>query len=156
MEIEKSYITSKLLFEAVAKCLEKNQQAEFIVTGMSMWPLICHGRDSVVVESVVPEQVKKGDIVLLRVNENRYLLHRVTKAPPDTIETTGDGNCFRDGAFPRSCVAARVAAVTRNGKKIDCNRMPWPLLAQLWMALFPCRKYIFALWFRIRPYIRRP
>lgn len=91
-----------------------------------MWPFLCHGRDSVVVESVAPEQVKKGDIVLLRVNENRYLLHRVTKASPDAIETTGDGNCFRDGAFPRSCIAARVAAVIRNGKKSTVTGCPGP------------------------------
>ena len=73
-----------------------------------MWPFLCHGRDQVVVEACRPDEIRKVDIVLLHTYLGNYLVHRVTGIKEDRFETTGDGNCFRDGYFPFSCLRARV------------------------------------------------
>lgn len=142
-------ISANELFSAMEELLAQGRQAAFVVTGMSMWPLLCHGRDRVVVEQCDPAALCKGDIVLLQTPLGNYLLHRITKIQGDLIQTTGDGNCFRDGFFPRSCVKARVVQVVRREKAIPCSAFRWRLVFALWMGLYPFRGTLLALLRRI-------
>lgn len=154
MESDKRLISSKVLFSAIAEQLAEHRQAAFTVTGMSMWPFLCHGRDQVIVEACRPKTLRKGDIVLLQTQIGDYLLHRITQVTAAGFVTTGDGNCLRDGEFSFSCVKAKVICLIRKGKRIDCNGWRWKIVSQIWMALFPIRKWIFKAWFYIRKYIR--
>ena len=150
--MKKRWISPEDLFCAVAEQLAENRRASFTVTGMSMWPFLRHGSDQVILSAVEPNAIRRGDIVLLRINQNRYLLHRVTKRTAEGIETTGDGNCFRDGFFPYSCVIGRAETLIRAGHRIDCGAWQWKLAFRCWMRLFPVRKPMMALWKRIRRY----
>lgn len=154
MEIEKRWIAADVLFGAIAEELAENRRASFVVTGMSMWPFLCHGRDRAVLEAVKPEEIRKGDIVLLRTVLGNYLLHRVTRRRGDRIETTGDGNCFRDGEFPVSCVIGRCIAMVRPNRIIDCADPKWKLAFRCWMLLYPIRKPLMAAWMKLRKSIR--
>ena len=68
MQTEKKLVSSDILFTAISEQLAQNRQAAFTVTGMSMWPLLCHGRDQVIVEKTDKKNVKIGDIILYRVS----------------------------------------------------------------------------------------
>lgn len=139
---EKRFISPQILFSAISEQLAKGRQAAFVVTGMSMWPFICHGRDKVVVEAVEPDMLKKGDIILLETKFGKYILHRITKIDGNRMETTGDGNCFRDGMFEKSCVRARVVRIVRKEKIIKCDAWRWKAIFQLWMICFPVRRVL--------------
>lgn len=145
MDAEKKLISSSELFAVIQELLKEKKQASFTVTGMSMWPFICHGRDQVILESCEAENLRKGDIILFQTCLGNYMLHRITKKTKDGIETTGDGNCFRDGMFPYSCVKARVVRIIRKGKEIDCSSWIWKFVFRLWMILFPVRKWLLKL-----------
>lgn len=142
MEKEKKLISSQELFSAIGELLAQGRQAVFTVTGMSMWPFLCHGRDQVVVEACKPEGIRVGDVVLLQTYLGNYLLHRVTKIKGDCFETTGDGNCFRDGYFPFSAVRARVVRMIRKGRNINCDSVYWKLVFFFWRQMFPVRKQL--------------
>lgn len=150
MEKEKRHLSSKVLFSAVEEQLSCSRQASFTVTGMSMWPFLCHGRDQVIIEAAIPSALRKGDILLFRATEEKFLLHRITRLRPDGFETTGDGNLFRDGCFPYTCVIGKVTKAVRKGKLIDCDRKTWRILSHVWMTLYPVRRYLFASWKIIR------
>ena len=154
MEKEKRFISSEILFSAITEQLVEHRQAAFTVTGMSMWPFLCHGRDQVIIEACQPDMLHRGDIILLQTHLGNYLLHRITRKKGDGVVTTGDGNCFRDGEFPFARIRARVVSLVRNGKVIECRGWKWKVMSQIWMALFPVRKWMFAVWFRIRKYVR--
>lgn len=123
MQTEKKLVSSDILFTAISEQLAQNRQAAFTVTGMSMWPLLCHGRDQVIVEKTDKKNVKIGDIILYRVSEERYILHRITCLKKDYFQT------------------------------IDCSQLKWSILFRIWMLLFPVRKWIFRIWFRNRKWI---
>lgn len=148
-------ISAKVLFPMIEKLLAEGRQAAFTVTGMSMWPFLCHGRDQVVVASCQLDSLRPGDIILIQTHLSNYLLHRITKITASGFVTTGDGNCFRDGEFPFSCVKAKVTCLIRNGKRIECSGWKWKFVSWFWMFLFPIRKWIFKAWFLIRKYFRR-
>lgn len=154
MKEEKRFISSDILFSIIKEQLDVNRQAIFGVTGMSMWPFLCHGRDQVIVEKCERNHLRKGDIVLFQTPLGNYMLHRITSLNEHGFETTGDGNCFRDGTFSYECIVAKVSRLVRPEKTIDCNDQKWKLIFRIWMFLFPIRKYIFAFWFCIRKYVK--
>ena len=82
--------THQLPYEEV---LEKYGECITHVTGWSMEPLL-HNRQSIV--RVVPAekgQLKVGDVVLYKVNE-QYILHRIMRIQGDTLIIRGDNNWF--------------------------------------------------------------
>ena len=136
---ETERLAPEALFSAVEEQLAVGRGASFTVTGMSMWPFICHGRDQVVVTACDPASLRIGDIVLFQTPLGNYMLHRITGLRADAFETTGDGNCFRDGWFSRECVRARVVSICRAGKTIDCDARCWRFAFRVWAFLFPIR-----------------
>lgn len=137
---EKRLISSLDLFDMIEEQLADHRQVVFAVTGMSMWPFICHGRDQVIIEKCNIDTIKVGDIVLWKTPYKKYILHRVTQVLPNYIETTGDGNYFRDGLIPKTYICARVNTIIRKNKRIDCDCIYWKVIFKLWMWLFPIRK----------------
>lgn len=155
MREERKLVSSQILFSMISAQLSQNRQAAFTVTGMSMWPLLCHGRDQVIVERTERENLKKGDIILYCIAEERYILHRINRLGKNYFQTTGDGNLWRDPPMPYSNITAKVCKVIRKGKTIDCSCFGWRVLFRIWMILFPARKWIFRVWFCIRRFIRQ-
>jgi hypothetical protein len=139
---EKTVIPSHELFTALLSMLEEGHAAAFTVSGMSMWPFICHGRDQVVVEACDRDSLHVGDIILFRTPLGNYMLHRITALRPDAFETTGDGNCFRDGWFSRDCARAKVVTILRDGRKINCAAPGWRFVFNCWRLLFPVRRQL--------------
>lgn len=148
-------VSAQVLFPIIKELLAEGQQAAFTVTGMSMWPFLCHGRDQVVLDVCTPETLKVGDILLFQTKVGNYMLHRVTALRANQFQTTGDGNSFRDGWFSNTCILGRVVRFIRKGKTVDCYSRKYRIICRLWMFLFPIRKWIFAIWFHIRKYIKR-
>ena len=137
---QKASVHAHDLFEALLPMLEEGHRAVFPVSGMSMWPFICHGRDQVIVTACDPSLLRVGDIILFQPLPGNYMLHRITGLQEDAFMTTGDGNCFRDGWFPRDCAKARVTHIIRNGREIDCAAPAQRFLSAVWRGLFPVRR----------------
>lgn len=142
MKEEKLCVSSESLFSAMDELLAKNRQAVFTVTGMSMWPFLCHGRDQVILEKCDFAHLKKGDVVLFRTPLGNYMLHRITRLESEYFETTGDGNCIRDGRFPISCIIARAAVFIRKEEIISCDSVLWQSVFRIWGLMFPIRLYL--------------
>ena len=137
---QKTGVHAHELFETLLPMLEEGHRAIIPVSGMSMWPFICHGRDQAILEACRGDDLHIGDIILFRTPLGNYMLHRVTALRPDAFETTGDGNCFRDGWFPRDCAKAKAISIRRNGHTIDCTAPGWRFIFACWRVLFPVRK----------------
>lgn len=132
-------IPAEILFEEVKQRLALGEQVKIPVTGMSMWPFICHGRDSVILEAAIPGKLRVGDIVLLRKPDGDYLLHRITAMTADSVRTTGDSQCNHDGWFPKEAVLAVVKIILRKGKSISCRNFFWGCIMGVWRICFPIR-----------------
>ena len=68
------YVSAKTLFPIIRQLLNEHQQASFTVTGMSMWPFLCHGRDQVILDYCSLDSLKVGDI-LLSSRQNRAIIY---------------------------------------------------------------------------------
>ena len=137
------------LFENIRQFLHGGYSASFTVTGNSMWPLLRHGRDYVILESRAEKPLKKGDIVLLQ-TERGYLLHRVTRLKNGMLQTTGDYNCYHDEYVAVRCVLGLVVRFTRKGERVSCNDPLYRFGSWLWRVLFPVRPLLLRLLFLFR------
>lgn len=142
-------IPSDDLFAAVCQMLQEGYDAEFTVTGNSMWPLFAHGRDRVTVRRVGDAPLKKGDIVLLQ-TEHRYLLHRITRIKNGMVQTTGDHNCYHDDFVYVENILGRVVCFTRKGKQVSCHNLLYRLCSWLWWVSFPARPLLLRVWSQFR------
>lgn len=139
---DQSFVFAKDLFPVIEQLLAEGKQAVFTVTGMSMWPFICHGRDQAVIESCNPRDLQKGDIVLVKRAPGSYMLHRITKLTDTALETTGDGCLHSDGEFPLDSVVAKCVVVIRKGKMYPCDKVIFKWYSKVWMLLYPLRKKV--------------
>ena len=132
------------LFAAVQELLQEGYDAEFTVTGNSMWPFLAHGRDRVILRAIGDEPLKKGDIVLVQ-TERGYLLHRITGLKNGMLQTTGDYNCYHDGYVAAQYVLGKVVRFIRKGKQISCNDLLYRFSSRIWRLLFPVRPLLLRL-----------
>ena len=128
------------LFREIQLQLQMGHMTSFTISGMSMWPFLCHGRDQVILKAARPELLKKGAIVLLRKDDGSYLVHRITGIREDYIQTTGDGKLCRDGWFRKDQILAVADQVVRKGRTISCSSIGWKVQSALWMSAWPIRK----------------
>ncbi|MBQ6701825.1 MAG: hypothetical protein IJN17_02610 [Clostridia bacterium] len=137
------------LLGAVVQLLEEGYDAEFTVTGTSMWPLLAHGRDRVTLRKTVASDVRKGDIVLYRA-EQGYLLHRVMKAKKGVIKTAGDYNCYYDKEVSADCVLGKAVGFTRKGKHVLCSSLLYRMSSFVWRVMYPLRPLLLRLLLKFR------
>lgn len=108
--------------------------------GDSMRPLIRRGRDTVTILPV-HRALKKGDIVLFKGGETRYVVHRIYKIQGESVQTFGD-NCYKPDAWiPVQNVWGIVTRMERNGKTCSLDNQASRVFGRLWMLLHPVRMF---------------
>lgn len=135
--MENRTLPNEVLLGEISALLAEGREVSFTPKGTSMLPFIRGGRDSVTLKKLA--EVKVGDIVLVRLPDSRYVLHRVWSLDGDSLELMGDGNL----AGTEKCRLTDVmgTAVSINGRK--------PTRGRLWRALKPFRRYLLGIYRRI-------
>ena len=123
--------------------LEQGGKAPLQVTGNSMYPMLYHRKDTVLLEPVT--EVCKGDLIFYRRENNAYILHRVVKLlDSERMICCGD-NQYEPEEVTRSQVIARVTEFTRKGKSHSVTERGYRMHVWLWTGLFPVRKQLLTL-----------
>ena len=135
--MENRTLPNEVLLGEISSLLAEGREVSFTPKGTSMLPFIRGGRDSVTLKKLA--EVKVGDIVLVRLPDSRYVLHRVWGLDGDSLELMGDGNLIGK----EKCRLADVmgTTVSINGRK--------PTRGRLWRTLKPFRRYLLGIYRRI-------
>lgn len=135
--MENRTLPNEVLLGEISSLLAEGREVSFTPKGTSMLPFIRGGRDSVTLKKLA--EVKVGDIVLVRLPDSRYVLHRVWSLDGDSLELMGDGNLVGK----EKCRLADVmgTTVSINGRK--------PTRGRLWRTLKPFRRYLLGIYRRI-------
>ena len=110
-----------------------------LTSGYSMWPLLRHHKDNIIV--IKNEgRLNKYDIALYRRPDGNYVLHRVTAVQPDSYTVTGD-HCTYDETVTDGMICGVLAGFFRGGKRyVDCREgKAQRCYAKVWVALRPLR-----------------
>ena len=129
---------SKSTFEEI---LARDGRLVYSQVGDSMSPLICQGRDLLVIEK--PKgRLKRLDIPLYKRDSGQYVLHRILKVRKDDYVICGDHRWCREYGITDKHIIGVLTAVIRDGREIPMSDWRLSLYAHLWCDLFPLRALI--------------
>ncbi len=136
------------VIEEALRLVQKGVTVTFPVTGQSMLPFIIGGKESVILHA--PGLTAVGDVVLARVDGNRYVVHRIINIDGDRVTLMGDGNVKGTEHCLLKDVKARVThVVSADNKKRDLYSR-WRMFgAKVWYWLRPIRRYLLAIYRRV-------
>lgn len=138
-----------LMQEITRMFKEKGKESvTIVVKGYSMRPFLENGRDKVVL--VPPHAPEIGDVVLARVGEKRYALHRVIKIGNGTYTMQGDGNpVSMTEEFTDADIIGIAKGFIRKGRLVPTESREWRRYSAAWAFLKPLRRVLLAVYRRI-------
>jgi Peptidase S24-like. len=148
------------LFEITKEIIDQGGSAWITVTGMSMYPFFRHERDRVELSKASFEDMKRGDIVLIKRTCGKYVLHRVLKKEKDCFYMIGDAQQWIEGPLKPEQLQAVVKKYERKKRIIDCNNPLLKICVSVWLFIIPIRpmaiKLItFLAYFRSKLFLRK-
>ena len=111
------------------------------LAGRSMQPLIRKDKDFVTIQPL-KRKILKGDIVLFKNADGRYIVHRVKKTNGNTIQTMGDNCAEADRELSAAEVLGYVTHIHRGKHSFSVDTPVWRLMGRFWLATNPLRKII--------------
>lgn len=135
--------------------LESGFDLRVRVTGTSMHPMIADG-SFVTITRGAPENLKPGDVLLIRTRSSGMLLHRFVRwtkngAGRHLIQTKGDALWKMDEAVPPEMIMGKVVAVEKRSKTgvphiQDMSKTRWRFLWRCVACLSLLQDRLFRLW----------
>lgn len=107
--------------------------------GNSMMPLIRCRKDPVTI-AALRRPLRIGDVVLVVIGADRYVVHRVWKLDGTAVRTLGDNCVIPDPWITRDCVLGQVIFYSRNNVRHRLDTTAARLWGRVWLAVFPLRK----------------
>jgi hypothetical protein len=115
--------------------IKDGKRVRLTVSGGSMFPFIRDG-DVVEIEGL-NSKILVGDVLLVRKNEETYVLHRVVKIEKDKFFLRGDYSSSLEGPFRKEDVVGR-AVIRFSGRRVyDLSREWIRLAGMIWARTFP-------------------
>lgn len=117
------------------------QRGNFVIHphGVSMWPMIRNGTDSVVINPV-DGRLKKYDIPLYIDNRGRYVVHRIIKVTEKGYVICGDGLYEIEYDITDKNIIGVVTGFFRKEKYISCDNKKYVRYVHFWVDNFYLRK----------------
>jgi signal peptidase I len=125
-------------FSVVRDILLEGQAVKVAVKGQSMLPFFVSGA-TVSIRPITPRDFKRYNVVFADAG-NHFVIHRIIGLEGDKVTLLGDGNIVGTESMTRDKVYGVV----------DCSALHL-LLARLWVALRPVRRFPLAIFRRITP-----
>ena len=139
--MDKKVVANEVLLEDAAALMNEGREVTLKPLGCSMLPFIRGGRDSVRLKKM--PDVAVGDMLLVRLEGPRYVLHRLIAVDGDRLTLMGDGNLAGTEICTKADVLGTVVAIERGSRVVKPGNGLW------WRRLKPFRRYILAIYRRI-------
>ena len=140
-------VSDDLIMDEAIRLVDEGVEVTFPVNGRSMLPFIVGGRDSVVL--IKPSALKRGDVILARVENGHFVIHRIVDIAGENVTLMGDGNlCLREHCKVND-VRAKVTHVVCGKKRISLESRRQQVKAKIWFWLLPVRRWLLAIYRRL-------
>ncbi len=123
---------------ALLPLLAEGKAVKIKPTGWSMVPFITGDRDMVEIKAA-DSNLKRGDIVLYRRSNGRYVLHRVYKVRGDEYYLLGDSQNWIEGPIKRDQIIAQSRYYYKKGKRKDNDSLSMRIKYTVWFWIRPFR-----------------
>ena len=88
------------------------------------------------------KDIAVGSIVLVRLQNGSYVLHRVYRLEKEAMVLMGDGNLYATERCRRNEVVGVAVKIIRDGRFVDCTSRKELFRARVWRKLLPLRRVL--------------
>lgn len=141
---ERRVISNRIILAEVCRILSEGKRVKLRPKGESMRPFIQGVED--VVEIEPPGRIRRYDVVIARIPEQGFVIHRVVGISEERVILAGDGNLYRREVCRRDDIAGVVRSLIRADREISLTGFKSRLCAKVWLSLLPFRR----MWFRTK------
>ena len=99
-----------------------------------MLPFIRPFSDEIELTELNEKSLEKGNIVLAKTKENKFIVHRIETIEQHTITLRGDGNLSVREVCDKNNIFAEVTAVYKKNRKIRKGSRRWNLAKKCWFS----------------------
>lgn len=131
-------IDNKTLLGEICNLLSQGKKVKLRAKGNSMRPFI-HGNEDTLILAPTGT-LHHGDVVLARVDGDRYVVHRVVGLKDDKVMLMGDGNLYGTEKCSKSDIYGTVECVIREGKELNIVSNNAIFRAKIWRLILPLRR----------------
>ena len=118
--------------------IKNGGNVSFTPMGVSMYPMLRHGLDKVLL-SPKADKLKKYDVILYRRGNGQYILHRIIGIG-DTYTCIGDNQYKKEKGVKDEQVIAVVTSFTRKGREYSVDDLGYKVYCRVWhYSRFPRR-----------------
>ena len=150
MDKNTSY-SEKDLVPIMEEVIQSGGSCKLKVTGYSMTPTLRHLKDSVVLVSPEKRQPKKNEIVFIKRDTGKHVLHRIRKIIDDqSFIMNGDAQQWTEVVRFNQVIGV-VDSFYRGDKEVSCDNIKYKTYLKLWVLCKPIRPLIF----RFRNLVRK-
>ena len=137
--MDKLLISGEAFAPVLAEILFSGGSVSLVVSGSSMLPFLKNGRDAVRLRACTEQDLRWGQILLFKRQDQSMVLHRIRRILPDgRLVMNGDGQAWCE-TISADQVIAMVSEVERNGRKMSCDCGWFRLWNLLWYPTRPVR-----------------
>lgn len=141
--MERVTVPTEELMEILLLQIQGGASAQLAITGTSMNPMLRENRDFVTVRK--PQTpLKKGDIILYKRSNGKYVLHRIVKVTENGYNCCGDNQWKREPVGNNQILAV-VTAFTRKGKTCNVLQSGYRIYVFFRMLFRPVRRPVLAI-----------
>ena len=116
----------------IQKQLNELGQISFVPGGISMWPILKHKKQTVIIERL-DEGLKRLDVALYHRGGKILVLHRVLEVLPDGYLMRGDSQQETE-KVPFDCVLGKMIGYYVGKKFIPCDDKKYLERVEKWLA----------------------
>lgn len=148
--IREIQVENHLLMQEITRMFNTNGKESVTITvrGYSMRPFLDDRRDKVILTP--PRTPRIGDVVLARIADKRYALHRVIKKEGERYIMRGDGNpLYMKESFAEEDIIGMAHTFIRKGKPYEATGFVWRCYSFTWRLLKPFRRILLGIYRRL-------
>lgn len=126
-----------MLIEEVLK-----QKGIYVSTtsGISMYPMLRHRRDTIVVKPVT-KKLKRYDVPLYRRGDD-YVLHRIIGEDSNGYIICGDNCVQKEYAIKESQIIGVLSGFYRGNKLVNMDGLGYKIYSRIWVFIYPARMFL--------------
>lgn len=134
--------------------LELGGRVQFLASGNSMYPLLKHGRDTIILEHVRGEECRKYDVILYQRENGQYVVHRIVGRKEDGWILRGDHQYIKEYSVGEDQVIGKMIAFERKGRSCHTDQFLYRLYVYGWVNSAGIRRVLHAVGRRIKGWRR--
>ena len=147
--LKMKHIPNNIFFTWVEQEIKTGRSVRFRIKGQSMFPLLRDGKDEVILQPFLKEELAPMDVVLFKFKD-KHMLHRIIRKEDERLYIQGDGSFVAKEECTTNDVIGKVGIIVKpSGKMIPTDSWKWKIPSFLWTKTGVFKSYLLRLLHRI-------